>query len=75
MIIRDQKDFIQQLIGADAESYSETLGRAWESCEGREGRTGGARGVRTTVRTLPTESTGWDSVGACKDQGACSVLI
>lgn len=56
IIIRKTRDFIQQLVGADAESLSQMLGRVLESC-------GGAGGKKATTRTRPTDSTDQDSSG------------
>lgn len=61
-----------ELMGADAESYRQTPGRAQGAAEVGEGRTGGSR-VKDTTRTRQTELTAWDSSDH-RDQGACMGL-
>ena len=50
------RSLIQQLMGADAENHSHTLGGTRGIPLKREGKTLRARGVQDTPRTWPTQS-------------------
>jgi len=42
----------QEMTETDAETHSQIIGRAWESCGRVEGRIEGARGVKDITRRL-----------------------
>lgn len=74
---RHQRGFILQLIGADAESHSQTLGRAKGVLWRRGGRTGGPQGSGTLGDQTPgtAHKINWlGLMGVCRDLGVCRGL-
>lgn len=58
-VIRYQRDFLQKMMGVDVDSHNQTQGTSVESL--RKRRIRGTRGVRDTMRILPTKSAVCDS--------------
>lgn len=71
---RDQRNSIQKLMGVGAEFNSQTFSQFQELQTGGERRIGGTRGERDTTRTLPTESTDWDT-GSMKLSDLCLFVM
>ena len=53
-ILLHQRGIIQQLIGTDTETYSQTRGRAWGILRKRRGKDCGSRTPQENIQNQPT---------------------
>jgi hypothetical protein len=53
-ILLHQRGIIQQLIGTDTETYSQTLGRAWGILRKRRGKDCGSQTAQENIQNQPT---------------------